>query len=421
MNKVLLSVMAFIVGVGMSISFQNCGGSSLQANSSDNDGLQVDVVNDEEDDGTITGENGEFGFNLGRGDNIFYTTGGGLSLDFATTRFLSTAYYVFLETHVYEQRGTTFTRDLPTAYCTNSALPHCAHTTTAPCVGLGCYKSTTPVRCHWQKRASTAEMNRAIGALSNIQFVTRNVTAEDPMISDCNDPLLYFYKEGSSLDLSLAQKGCVPDGMYYAVDNSGDDIQTIFDAEINDVDALTNNQGDPEYCNLYANYYWGTSKVTYSSRSGSAQAPEDSYAYDVTYEAKTISINGEDRLAGMADLVFREPESGAGDGNTYCANGVPVQPAEIDVLFPEEGLNYEVLRTQSAVSTVPTSEVTYEDPVDGGSVWRLFLTRGTALTHSGGPIVDAAQAQAIQNIMETVLVNRAKTSGLAQPCPPASQ
>ncbi len=429
-KKALLAVVTFVIGLGVSVTFQNCGGSSLQANNSENgDGFNVEVLDDkngEGDGGTTVGENGEFSFNLNQGDNIFYTNGGGLSLNLSTVRYLRKVHYALLESHIYEQRGTTFPRDLPTAYCANSALPHCAHTTTAPCVGLGCFKSDVPVRCHWQKRTSTADGNRIKAALEAINFVNRVVTPNEPMIADCNNPLLYFYSVGKTLDLSLADKACVPDGMYYALDSSGDDVQTIFDTELTDIAALTNNQGDPEYCNKYSAYAWDTSKATYSSRSGFT-TPENAYQYDVEFEARVIQVDDKDVLAGMANLVFREPQSRGGDGNTYCADNVPVQPQEIDAIFPgtemdsnEDGLIYEVMRTQAVIADASTAEITYEDPVDGGSVWRLFLDRGTALTHSGGAILDADQGDAIRNVMETVLVNRAKTSGLAQPCPPAN-
>jgi len=422
MLKFFASFMIFVVGMGVSMTFQNCGGSSLKANSSDNDNLRVEVLNedatsgDDDDDGGdgTGGETGEFSFNLNDGDNIFFVKGGGLSLDLATSRILAKVYYSMIESHVFEQRGVTFQRDLPSGYCKNSALPHCEHLSTAPCVGLGCFKGPSPVRCHWQKRMSTAEINNTFTALNSIEFLNRSVSATDPMISDCNNPMLYFYKTGSSLELSLANPACVPHGQYYAANESGNNITAIFNNEIDEILALTDNSGGSEYCNNYSAFSWDTTKFIYRAFSGFVR-PEDSYRYEVSYEARQLMIQGQLRLVGAVDMIFKEP----GDATLYCANNVPVQDTEIeDILFPSEGFLYEILRTNTAIADLSTAEITFEDPVDGGNDWRFFLDRGSALTATGGPIMIGSQADAIKNIVQTVLVNRAKVSGLANPCPP---
>lgn len=413
MQKAFIAVFVFLVGIGVSISFQNCGGSSLEANDSENGGnLTVDVTNEETGNGSGdggdgtgggdggTGGGGQFSFNLNNGDNIFYTKGGGLSLDLATSRILSKVYYTMMESHIYEQRGTTFPRDLPTAYCTNSALPHCVHTTTAPCVGLGCFKGPSPVRCHWQKRMTTPEINNTFQALNAIQFLNRTVTPDEPMIADCNQPILDFFKETQSLQLSLADRGCVPDGMYYSVNDTGNAIEAIFDNELDAIGALMDNGGGSEYCNNYAAYAWDTTKFTYRANSGFT-TQINSFFYEVTYENQRVNM--------------RFKESGSND--ILCANMVPVQNTEVDTLFPQDGIQYEVLRTNVAIADAPTSEITYEDPVDGGAVWRLFLTRASALTATGGAIMNQTQGDAISALIQNVLVNRAKTAGMTGACP----
>jgi hypothetical protein len=105
-----------------------------------------------------------------------------------------------------------------------------------------------------------------------------------------------------------------------------------------------------------------------------------------------------------------------------------VQPVEIDIIFPgteqngdEDGYVYEVVRGLSALD-LPTAEITFEDPSDGGSVWRFFLDRvSAALNQGGGAVLNASQGDAVRDVMERVLVERAKTSGIAQPCPPEMQ
>lgn len=424
MQKSGIALFVFFFGITVSVAFQNCGQSALRANSSDTgDGLRVDVVDNSSNDPNGNGNSndgsnsdGDFSFDLNNGDNIFFVSGGGMSLNLSTSRILAKLYYSMMESTVYEQRDTTFTQDLPSSYCNNSALPHCAHMSAEPCVGLGCYKSTTPVRCHWQKRMSTAEINNTFDALNSLEFLTRSVSPEDPMIADCNSPLLHFYQQNKTLDVSLANPACVPDSSYYAINSSGDNIKAIFNNELDNVSALTNNQGDPEFCNNYSSYAWDSTLVEYKSHSGLTMDANSSFRFEMKYEARTLTINGQTALAGAADLIFKE----AGSDALLCANSVPVQPTELDVLFPSDGLQYQIYRTDSAVSDISTAEVKYEDPVDGGATWKLYLDQGTAMTYTGGAIMDQVHADAIKDLVETVLVNRAKTSGMAQPCPPST-
>ena len=404
MKKGLGFLFIFLASLSISVIYQNCGQSSMKANSSDNGGLTVEVLpngNDTTTGDETTGDpNKPFSYNLNNGDNVFYVTGGGLSLDLSTSRILSKIYYTLMESHVFEQAGVTFPRDLPNSYCANSALPHCAHLNNAPCLGYGCFAGTSPVRCHWQKRMSTADVNITFQALNEITFVNRKVSAQDPMIADCNDPNLYFYKENESLGLSLANRACVPDGQYYASQTSADGIKTIFNNELDSIKQLMDPTGGSEYCNNYSAYAWDTTKWRYQSNSGFSP-PENSYHYEASYENQRV------------DLKWKEP----GDTTLYCATGVPLQPAELDAFFPKSGLQYEIMRTQSAIVDAPTSEITFEDPVDGGLVWQLFLTRASALTNTGGAILDSTQASAIRDMIETVLVQRAKTNQMAQACP----
>ncbi len=395
--------------------FQNCGGSTLKATSSDNGGLPVQVFNgddvdngDSGDDDNNGGDNGggdpgvggNFSFNLAIGDNIFYKVGGGNSLNLATSRILAKLYDTYFETHIYEEAGVSFQADLPTDYCENSALPHCAHMQSDACVGYGCFKPDQPVRCHWQKRMSKALENNSLAALSSLRFLNRQVSSDDPMIADCNSPLLFFYKENSSLELSLAPRACVDDGQYYATDESKGGVMAIFNNEQDSVAQKMSNDGGEEFCNSYSSYAWNTSKWSYQAGSGMGTF-ESSFSYQVQYENQRVNMRWKE----------------AGDPTFYCATEVPVQPTELDVFFPASGLQYEIVRTGALLADANTAEITYEDPVDGGSVWRLMLSRATAHTVGGGAVVDSSQASAINQTIREVLVNRARISGMAAECP----
>ncbi len=416
MKKIVGSLLIFVLGLGGSMIYQNCGGSSLRANSSDNDGLRVEVDpleddgNSDDDDVVVTpgdddddtGSNPDFRFNLNNGDNFFFTTENPTTEVLSTTRVSLKSYYTVMTTHIYESPSVTFQRDLPsTGYCQNSALPHCAHQNPFVCLEYGCFEGQNPVRCHWQRRMSTADINTTFQAINEIRFLNRIVDAENPMIQGCNDPLLSFHKETSSLAVSLADRSCVPDGSYYANGNSGSGITTIFNSEVQRVSSHLVNNNSPEYCNNYSIYSWNTTKWRYRSRSGFV--PENqSYFYNVEYENQRVSMR------------YKK----AGENEIKCASGVPVQPAELPTFFPTTGLGYEVLRTETAVADLPTAEITYEDPVDGGAVWRFFLNRGSALTNSGGAVMHPNQSEAIQRMIEETLVAEAERIGAANECPP---
>lgn len=401
----LLFTIIFFIGFGISVSFQSCGSSSVQANKAANgDGLQVQVVpndpnNSDDDDGgggsTGGGDDEEpgdavFSFNLGRGDNIFYRTQNTAVNVLSTARVLAKSYYTIFESHIYESTDVQINSDLPTNYCNNSALPHCAHQNPFVCMGFGCFEGPTPVRCHWQKRMTSADVNNTFPTINSLVFLTRQVTPEDPMIDGCNDPVLAFYRESSDVIVSLANRACVPNEMYYATAETGPNLIDLFNDEINNVAQLTDNGGGSEYCNNYSVYAWDTTKFSYESRSGFVPQAQ-SYFYEVSYEAQ------------FATMRWKVP----GDDQIYCATQVPIQPSEMNTLFPDTGLNYEVLRTNVAVADLPTAHITYEDPIDGGSVWRFYMNRGTALTFGGGAIMNEAQADAIQELIENVLPNRA--------------
>lgn len=402
-----------VTGLIITMIFQNCGSGSLKANTS-NSNNQVNVTNGDNDGDSSNGSNGstpgQFSFNLSSGDNVFFTKGGGMSLDLSTSRILAKLYYTMMESHIFEQRGTTFNNDLPASFCQNSAHPHCEHTTTAACTGLGCFKGNSPVRCYWQKRMSANDINIAFNALNSLNFVNRKVTEQDPMIADCNDPNLFFYNATSSLELSLADRRCVQNEQYYASEGTGDNVKTVFEDEINDLLGLTDNSGGSEYCNNYAAYSWDTTSVTFRSQSASGSA--NPFSYEITYQARLMSVQGQQALAGAANLRFMEP----GNSTVFCANNVAVDPTELSgALFPSEGLQYEVLRDQTA-SSFDRAEVVYQDSVDGGKNWKFFLDRNSALVEGGGAIILASQANAIKNLMQTTLINRAKNNGQAQPC-----
>lgn len=414
-KKVFGFVALFIAGLAASMIYQNCGGSSLRANSSDNDGLRVDVSPMDtdgdgiDDDGDSTGGGGgdptgnpDFRFNLNNGDNFFFVTENPTTEVLSTSRVSIKSYYTIMASQIFEAPSVSFQRDLPVQrYCENSALPHCAHLLPFVCAEPGCFQGPTPVRCHWQRRMSTADINNTFQALNELRFLNRNVNSQNPMIEGCNDPILSFHRAESDLVVSLADRGCVPDGSYYANGGSGAGITTIFDADIQRVaSSMENDVSNPEYCNNYSVYAWDTTKWTYQSRSGFV--PQDqSYFYNVEYENQRVTMR------------YKKP----GDDTIFCASGVPVQPAEVEVFFPTAGIPYQVFRTQSAIADVPTAEITYEDPVDGGAVWRFFLDRGSAMTNTGGAIMHPDRANAIANMIENVLVTEAERIGASAECP----
>lgn len=408
MKKSLGFILLFFAGLLISVTYQSCGESTIKANTSNNDGLQVDVTpGDGNGDGSGNGNgsggngpggngpggnNGVFSFNLGSGDNIFYLDGGGMSPNLRSGRLLSKLYYTILDSRIFEQRGTVFARDLSKNYCMNSAFPHCDHVNAKPCVGLGCYQTTQPVRCHFQARLSSDDVNTALAAVNGLQFLTRTVTPQDPMISDCDNPKLFLHSSQSSLEVSLADKACVSDGKYYA-SQGGDGIKSIFNSELDEVNAL----GD--FCNNYSLYAWNTTKWTFKSHSGYTRQLQSQFR-QVTYDNAKVNIRWKD----------------AGDLKIYCADGVFVNPPGIDIFFPTAGLSYSMQRTNVMVADAPTASITYEDAIDGGAVREFYLDTFTAQSNSGGALLQSTNAQAMKDHIE-VLVGRAKSLNLAKDCP----
>ena len=399
----LLFVVLFLTGLTISMNFQSCGSSTMQANDSNGDGgLQVQVIPDgpkSEDNGNNPDADFEFAFDFANGDNIFYQTFNSAINVLSTVRLSAKSYYNVSETHIYESSDITISVDLPQNYCNNSALPHCAHLNPFVCLGFGCFEGPTPVRCHWQKRMTGADRQNTFPVINNLVFFTREVTATDPMMEGCNNPTLSYFKENDSILTSLASRACVPEGMLYASSETGTDMIDVFSTEIDAVALLTNNNDDPELCNNYSIYSWDTTKFTYQSRSGFVPANQ-SYFYEASYENLRI------------DLRWKA----ANDPNTYCATDVPIQPSDLSTLFPSDGFTYYVFRTQNQVVDLPTVEITYEDPVDGGSEWRFFLTRGSALTNRGGAVMNDAQSQALQQMIENTLTVRAGAFNLVTTC-----
>ena len=414
MSKGFGYLLVFIASVSVTIGYQSCGKSSVKANSSDNDGLQVDVspLTDDGADPTAAECDSEnsLGLNLNCGDNFFYVSTSQATDRVATSRVLIKSYYVLMESHVYEAPSVTITNDLPQAYCENSALPHCAHLNNFVCQGFGCFEGPQPVRCHWQKRMNNALQNTTFNALRELRFVTRIVDNENPYVAGCNDPNLSLFKEKSSTDVSLAPKACGPDGRHYAVDPTGEGLRSIFANEISVVESNTNNTDEGEYCNNYSVYSYDTTKFNFRSQSGFV--PQDqSFFYEAQYEALPVPNDPNGTMYGSIDLRWKN----AGDATTYCIADFPINKEEIDTFFPSSGLRYEVHRPNGIISDVGTAEITYEDPVNGGANWRFFLTRGSSLTNGGGAIIDSTQAAAIRSMIEDTIIVAAQD--FAQPCP----
>jgi hypothetical protein len=394
----------FIMSATVTVTFQNCGDSSMRSNSSEVEELTVDIIPiDEENDGDPDGDgsgDGEFSFNLNRGDNILYRRGAGESLFQLSVRVLLKSFYVLKETTINENWGTTFTNDLPNAYCENSALPHCYHINLNTCMAIGCASIPAPVRCHHEKRMSTAERSETFQTINSLAFVNRNIQPDEPIMMDCNEPTLFFFSTNNTLEVSLANRSCVPQGQYYATAGAGN-ISTLFENELSMVD----DKGD--FCNRYASYNWSTTRFTYNSQSSGNTLPENR----VIRQAE-ITFSGEG--TPLASLVFKD----SGNNTVFCANNVFVNPPQLDAFYPplNGGLDYKILRPESVLVDGPTHQVTYEDPVDGGARWHFYLSDTAALTQGGGAVIRANQAQAMMDQIE-VLVERARSLGQAAACP----
>jgi hypothetical protein len=400
MNKNLGLVLLFFASVMVSIAYQNCGGSTIKANSSDNNGLQVEVLpgdnnnNNQSGDGSSDTNNpGSFSFNLGNGDSIFYVDGGGLSLNLRTGKLLSQLYYTILESQIFEPRNGAIANELSTHYCSNSAFAHCRHLNSSGCVGIGCNQA---VRCHSQVRLKTVDINSIFQKINNLRFANRIVTPTDPMIADCENPKLYFDSEKNKLELSLANKACVSNGNYYAI-QGGDDIKSIFNTELDDINSLGN------FCNNYSVYSWNTTKWFYKASTGGNTPSLQRQFREVYYENAKVKIKWKD--AGTAEIL--------------CANDVFVNPPGIDIFFPSLGLDYQMYRTSIHSSDASTAEITYEDPVDGGDVRHFYLNNLTAENYAGGAVLSNVQGQAIKDHIE-VLIARAKSQNFLVTCPAAN-
>jgi hypothetical protein len=429
MWKAIIAVSVLIIGLTISMVFQNCGGSSLEANDSNNPVLTVDNPlednrqNENSGDGTDGDGDGDgdddggFNFNLNNGDNVFYLNGGGQSLDTASSRILARLDYTMLESHIYEQQGASFDPDIPMSYCQGSALPHCEYRFNEPCRGLGCLETNTPVRCHWQKRLSENDINTVFPMLNELEFLQRVLNPDEMVTPDCNTPILTFFGQETSLELSMAERACVPDGQFFISNDTGDNLATFFNGELDSILSLTDNQGGAEFCNNFSAYVWTSTNVLYISRSGNVPA-NDEFSFRVNFVPRNIMIDNEQQLAGMVDMVFQEAGN---DRRFFCANNVPVQPDEIlGVFFPENGVQYEFFRPSVFFPNLPQPHrhITYTDPADNGRDWQFYLDRDSAITERGGAVLLGSQSQALVNLVENVLVQRARDAGLAEVCTP---
>lgn len=391
MKHPLIYVGFFFACFGITLFFQNCGGSSIQSNPSLRDDLTVDVSpNDSQSEqtpsepGDPSSPGGDFSFNLNNGDNIFFQRAESGEQHLATSRLIARSFYTLKESSFYELAGTSFATDLPMEFCTNSALPHCAHLLESSCNSFGCFETDQPVRCHQQRRMTEDEVTASFTDLNSLSFVNRTVLPDDPAPENCNDPLVSFFSENQSLTISLAERTCVPDGDYYATSGSAA-LQTLFNGELGTVDVSA------DFCNLYSSYNWSTTQLTYKAESAANVPPEQYRLRQVRYENQ------------QAEIRFQDPGEEA-----VCARDIFVNPPEIDELFPDSGLEYQVSRFDSAGTDLNVAEVRYEDPVDGGAHWHFFLNEEAAHGAGGGPILTNARAQAMAEKVE-VLVERAKT------------
>ncbi len=386
----------FILSLSLTFFYQSCGEKAMQSNSSNTD-LQVIVTPDDPNDPNDPDpevdleEDGIFAIDLGKGDNIFYLNGGGLSLNLRSARIYSRLFHTNLESIIYHTAGTPLDPDLNSAYCADSALPHCQHIDRMTCLGIGCHEPNQPIRCHFQKRMSSAEVSAGLSAINSMAFQNRIVTPEDPMISDCNDPKLFFYSSKNTLEVSLADRACVPNGQYYASQGSSM-IKDFMNAELNRVQNLANS------CNNFATYVFNSTLWKYRSNNGFTTAINSQFR-ELEYSNAKVKIRWKD----------------SGNNQTFCNPDVFVNPPEMAAFFPDTGIRYDVLRTQAMIADAPVSEITYQNVGEDGD-WQFLLDENSALTYGGGAIISSAQATAIQAAVE-VLVARAKTFTTSVVCP----
>ncbi len=395
MKNVFGLITLFILSLSMSFFYQSCGESSIQANSSGKDGLQVVVTPDNPDGpdggGDGNGGNTSFSIELGKGDNIFYLNGGGLSLNLRSARIYSKLFSTNMESIIYHPAGTVLDPDLSSGYCADSALPHCQHIDRMTCLGIGCHEPNQPIRCHWQKRLSGEEINTALQAINSMFFITREVTPADPMMSDCNDPRLFFYTSKNTFEVSLTDKVCVPDGQFFA-SQGADAVKGVFNAELNRVQNLT------MACNNFATYVWNSTEWKYRSNSGF-----------------TTALNSQFREIDYKNAKSKIRYKNSGNAKTFCNPDVFVNPAEVAAFFPASGINYEVLITDAQIADAPVSEITYKNVGEEGD-WHFLLDQVSAQTYRGGAIISEAQAMAIKQAVE-VLVTRAQSLPTTVECP----
>lgn len=384
MKKGLGLFFIFAASVAVAMAFQNCGESSITANSSDN--------NVPTDNGTLTVNGGDgalYTFDLGKGDNVFYLFEGGFTGDLKMSRILSKLYYVIMESHLYEGPGAARPAELSASYCQNSAFPHCNHINSSTCTGLGCYQTNRPVRCHWEARMSNDDINSVFSSLNSLNMLIRN--DDGPVAADCADPKLFLNSQITQLDIYLGPKDCIAKDSYYSA-NGGTEAKALFNNELGQID----NEGD--MCNNYSSYSWDSTKWVYEDMSGNS--PNPSFR-KVSYEN------------AQADLEWKD----ASDSTIYCAENVFVNPPGVEIFFPSSGLQYEMYRSPVVVADAATTQITYEDPIDNGAVRTFYFNEVTAQSHEGGgAILSAAQGQAMKDHVE-VLINRAKSLSLDQECP----
>lgn len=397
MKNGLSLLVVFIFSLAISITFQNCGNSSLKANSS-GDTIKVPIPgdnsgSDNDGDGNGGGNNGRV-FNLENGDNILYVTGGGSNPDLASSRLIykqfgSEAADTYLDSIIYEQAGVSHESDLPSSYCSDSALPHCRHINNFTCQGIGCFEPDQLIRCHWQNSMSNSDINNLFSAINSLKYGNK---VDETYIDGCNNPKLSFNTSKDKLEISLAAKECVPDGDLYAVNGTNEAVKDVFNNELNGLRTLMDAEEQTDFCNNYSTYYWNTTKFTYNSVSGYTPA-ENAYSYSMSYEGQFVSMK------------FKEPGE-----NEVCAEAVPIQPSQMDIIFPPGGLKYDVFRAAVAVADAPHSHIIFEDPIDGGAHWKFYMNQISAMTFNGGPYLEQTQSDAIKNLLENTLVELVKSN-----------
>ena len=285
--------------------------------------------------------------------------------------------------------------DLPESYCKNSVLPHCRHLSEVPCTSTYCDGSKVPVVCSEQKPVTVPEAQDIFDLISGIRTQEKKMVPGEPMIADCGGPDIRFAKEGEDpIWVSMADRACVSDGALYVIKGGGP-LRDAMDDRFDDLADLG------EFCNLFRNYHRQDSTFEYSATSGFT-LPEFAYSYNVKYLGNQ-----------RADLQFRRP----GDAELSCASNVFVTASQLQVFFPDGGLNYRVLKTSSTLADASVSRITYKHESYGDSAEvGFFLDSGSAYTFTGGAILHVDHKTAMVEAVDA-LVKKVVDNGSAGACP----